>query len=145
MLAQIPELFWLAARLQVRGAPADDDADRADAGRNHAAVRQDPDADRDIDVLFDHVNDVVSQHQPQGNLRVGLEEFNSKRQQMDVAEAPWRSHRQLSFGASILARHLPFGLVYLLDDALAGLDVGPSRIGQSQTPRSALEQLGIQA
>src|SRR6516165_9695341 len=103
ILAQIAELFWLAPRLQVRGATADDDSDRTNASRNHTAVRQSSHADRDIDILLDRVDDMVSQQQPQRNVRVGFEEFDRKRQQMHVAEAPWRCHRQMSYGTSILA------------------------------------------
>ena len=71
--------FGRPALLQVGRARANDDADRADPGRDHAAVRQRPHADRDIDVLFGHVDHAIGQHEPQGNIRVGFEKLDGQR------------------------------------------------------------------
>src|SRR5205085_5613084 len=51
-----------------------------------------------------------------------------KRQQVRVPEAPWGRYGQLPFGNSVFAGHLPFGVINLFNDALAGIDVGPSGI-----------------
>jgi hypothetical protein len=76
------------------------------------------------------VDDPVGQHEPQADVRIRIQEFGRKRQQMRMTETPRRRHRQVTFGGPVLAGQFSFGVVDLLNDALARIDVGPPRISQ---------------
>ena len=114
---------------EIARAPAHHATDRADAGRDEAAVGQLADANGDIDMLFEQIDDAVGLHQPDVDVGIGLEEVGDDRQDMQAAEDDRCSDDQVAPRRAVLTGCCALGFSDLFEDALAGRDVrsGPRR------------------
>ena len=102
--------------------------------RNHGAGRERPYPDRDIDAVFDGVQNLIAEQKAQGDIGVRLLEFARERQEMKMSHAPRRRDREIACRSQILARGLFLRIVDLFDDPLACLDIGSPGVGERQPP-----------
>jgi len=124
----------------VPGARAHDAANLADTNRDEAAVRQRADTDRQVQVIVDQIERSVGQHQAHIDLRKGLQEIGRHRQDMQAAEDHRRAQDEFTSRRVVLPRRAALRFGDLLENALAGGDIGPTRLGQDQLARRTHQQ-----
>lgn len=103
MITQSLEVFGLAAADEVVRAGDEYPAHMPDLTADQLAVGHAADADRDVDMRVDDVDDVVRQDQPHADRRIGGEERMDERRDMKLAELVRRRHQQLAARFAILA------------------------------------------
>ena len=119
-------------------------ADRPQPGRNHAAVWQPSDPDRNIDLIVDQVDDLIGQHQPCADVRIGREEVEQDRLDMQPAEHHRSGDGEMAARRAIFTGSRALGVLDLVEDAPACRYIGEARFGQDQLAAGADEELRAQ-
>ena len=136
-------LLWLSARREIGGAGTD--APRcADARREEAAVGEFSNTHGNIDAILQKIEHVIALHEPQVDFRIRFEKFERHGQQVDTSEYDGRGDLQGTARDRIFAHCRALGLVDLLDNDPARLDVGLSRVGKGDLPGGAVQQPRLQ-
>ncbi len=97
MRAEVSGALRRAMRGEIGRAPAHHAADRADPGRDKAAVGQLPNPDGEIDMVFQEIDHAVSQHKANVDVLIGLEELRHHGEDMQTAEDNRRGNDQVAF------------------------------------------------
>ena len=130
MAGELGRMLRPAARREIGRAGADDPADRPDAHRDQAAVRQLADPHGEVDMVFGETDDAVVEHQPDVDLGIGLEELDDDRQHMQPAEHQRRGDDEVALRRGIFARRGALGLRDIVEDAPRRGDVVAAGIGE---------------
>ena len=88
--------FRHAMRREQARAGADDRPHRADARGDHAAVGQDADTHRHVDMVVDQLESLVDEHEPDRDIGVGRQEIPDDREDVKAAEQDRRGHDQFA-------------------------------------------------
>ena len=129
------KIFWTRAGYDTNG---------SNACRDHAAVWKRPNANGDVDLILDRIQDAIAEQETQGDIRVHFQELTGEWEQVEMPEAPRRRDCEIASRSTVLARSLLFGVVDLFDDAFARLDIRSPRVGKRQVARRPLKQLSLQ-
>src|SRR5215831_15613334 len=89
---------------------------------------------------FPKIDDPIWESQLDSDVPIGLEEGRDDRQHVQAAEYDRRGDNQVSLRGAVLARGGALGFVDLLEDTLACLHVGSTRIGQRKPTGRPVEQ-----
>jgi hypothetical protein len=130
-----------AARGEIARTCAGDHPHGPDAGRDQAAIGERADADRHIDAVLDQIENAIRQQKTQTDFRIRLLELTRERQEVEVPDAPRRGDRHAAGRRAIFAGRFPLGVVDLLEDSFARLDISPPGVGERQAPGGAVKKL----
>jgi len=123
---------------KISWAPAHHAPDRAHPCRDKTAVGQFADPDGKIDMIFQQVDHAVSQHDPDIDVRISLEEFHRHREYVQTAENDGRGDDQAAFRRAVFAGRRALGFSDVLKDAPAGRDIRSASVSQCKLPEGYL-------
>ena len=96
-----------------------------------------PDAHRDVEPLFDQIDDPIDEEQPVGDAREGIEKRDHDGDDMENSEHRRCGDRDLSPRLAVLPGKGELHRFKLGEDATAGFEIVTAWLGEREMPRGA--------
>ena len=95
-------------------------------------------------MLFLEVDNAIGQHEADIDIRISLEKLKQHRQDVEPPEHDRRGDDQVTPRRNVFACRGALSFVDVIEDSLAGSNVGTTRIGEDESPTGSSDEPGSQ-